>query len=335
MVGNTFDRLTERLNKKVDEKEKSLIESQKKISKSKNKTVANSKTIKQELLTLPSGKKVRAYLQYIDPSECIVWEGNNRLDETRNNGALEELKSAIEAHGQLVPAFVRPAPKQSKYKYEVIYGSRRFAACSSLGKKLLAQVGDVPDKDALIMMDAENNARQELSVYEKALSYKKWIAEGYFKDRADLALNLGVSVTWISRIQTILKLPKEILSAFPSKADIKSLWATELNKIARLGSKHEKILVNRAKSKPDSIKDPELIYKYLLGKEKKSKNKKIEGAGTTIDKFKVKDSNGKFICSLEVLKDNSVKAIFNNEIEISEIKEKLESLYTNNSSWEF
>tara|TARA_R110002110_G_scaffold209215_1_gene421594 strand:+ start:2678 stop:3688 length:1011 start_codon:yes stop_codon:yes gene_type:complete len=336
MVSNTFDRMAERLNKKVDAKEKALAEVEKVTPKAKIKTrTAKGAELQHEYLTLPSGKKVKTVLKYVNTDECKVWEGNNRLDETRNDDSLSELMTAIEAHGQIVPAFVRPAPEKSNYKYEVIYGSRRFAACSKLGEPLLTQVGIVSDKDALIMMDAENNARKELSVYEKALSYQKWISDGYFKNRADLASSLGVSVGWVSKTQAILKVPEEVLSAFVKKSDIKAVWAIKLNSLVNLGAKFEKELIGRALKKPKSIQDPESVYKYLVKREGEAEKKENKKGTVSKERCTLKDKDGKIICNLELSKDGTVKAIFNKKLEFKAVRETIERAYINNATWEF
>lgn len=329
MVSNTFDRMSERLNKKVEAKEKALAEVERLSPKTKIKTgIAKDTELHRECLTLPSGKKIKTFLTYVNTGECKVWEGNNRLDETRNDDSLNDLITAIEAHGQIVPTFVRPAPEKSNYKYEVIYGSRRFAACSKLGAKLLTQVGVVSDKDALIMMDAENNARKELSVYEKALSYQKWISDGYFKNRSDLASSLGVSVGWVSKTQAILKIPDDVLSAFIKKSDIRAVWAIKLNSLINLGAESERKLMDRALKKPKSIRDPESVYKYLV---KSENNKKIVNK----EKCILKDKDGKIICNLELSKDGTVKAIFNKKLEFNAVRETIERAYISNATWEF
>jgi ParB/RepB/Spo0J family partition protein len=336
MVSNTFDRMSERLNKKVKAKEKALAEVESLPPKGKVKTSIEKDTrLQRESLVLPSGKKIKTFLTYVNTSECEVWEGNNRLDETRNDDSLNDLIAAIEAQGQIVPAFVRPAPEKSNYKYEVIYGSRRFAACYKLSEKLLTQVGIVSDKDALIMMDAENNARKELSVYEKALSYQKWLSGGYFKNRSDLASSLGVSVGWVSKTQAILKIPDDVLSAFVKKTDIKVVWAIKLNSLINLGVESKNKLIDRALKKPKTIQDSDSVYKYLIkmegAAEKGENNKEI----VSEEKCTLKDSDGKVICNLELSKDGVVKAIFNKKLEFQAVRETIERAYIKSATWEF
>lgn len=343
MVDNTFDRLTKRIAQKAREKEsKRKVEPKVEPSAEEGRAVerppkaAKSSPI-SEPITMPSGQQLHLYEAYIDPNDCRIWEGNNRLDETRNDNSLDELKELIEAQGQLIPGFVRPIIGDADHKYEVIYGSRRFTACSELDKRFYCLVGEVTDKDALILMDAENNARKELSVYEKALSYRKWLKEKYFKNREDLASHLGISKTWVSRIQSILELPEEVLEAFNSKADIKISWAMELLRICKKSDKSKENLVEVALKKPAKYSEPEEVYHYLvkysaISAMNKPKAKKKENSAIPI-----KNKSGDVVCKLKQGTDGKVQAVFSKDLSLDDIKEKLEQLYTQaeEATWEF
>lgn len=345
MVENTFDRLAKRLNQKADIKEKSRLEktppsepikkeapkAEKRAPvKSVSKATTNSSPIK-----LPSGEEITIEQRYIDTSLCRIWEGNNRLDESRHDGSLEELKNLIEAQGQMVPGFVRPIKGDSNFEFEVIYGSRRFAACQQLGKPFLALVGNVADKDALIMMDAENNARKEMSVYEKAVSYQKWLKRGFFKDRTELSAHLGISPTWLSRIQAILKLPEEVLSAFQRKTDVSVWWAVELLKIVKASESSKRALIETALKKPNKIQAPEDVYAYLLAVKGDTKKAETKSKKQKTPKIKIQNQNGDFICDIEKAKDGKTKVVFSKSIALEDIKEKIEKLYSDGTAWEF
>lgn len=344
MVDNTFDRLTKRLNEKADQKERQrkeknlILEDDKPIEEVKvappKEVKTEKKVSKASLIKLPSGNEIEIYQAYINPKECRIWEGNNRLEETRQDSSLEELKSAIEASGQMVPGFVRPIIGDETHQYEVIYGSRRFAACSELNTPFLALVGEVTDKDALIMMDAENNARKELSVYEKATSYKQWLKQGYFKSRNDLAAHLGVSPGWISKIQSILNLPDEVLDAFASKADIKILWAMELSKIVKASEASKNRLIETAIKMPPRVQEPDEVYHYLK-KTVESKPVKAKPAKSKVQKIKVTSKSGSVICELEGSSSGKVKATFAKGVSLELLKDKLAELNLDDKTWEF
>jgi ParB/RepB/Spo0J family partition protein len=337
MVENTFDRLTKRLNEKAERKEFARQESEsfKKDSPISNTPDVNAKKdIYRSTITLPGGREISLYQTYIDPATCRVWDGNNRLEETRNDHSLEELKNTIEVQGQLVPGFVREI-KDDKYQYEVIYGSRRFTACTALGKKFLAQVGDLTDKEALVLMDAENNARKDLSVFEKAISYQKWLEKGMFKDRADLAAHLGITVGWLSKMQAILKLPNEVLEAFNSKTEIKIWWAMELLKIIKTGDSQKACLIEAALKKPVKTNDPEAVYKYLVGYSSLPKKKASSKKNVKSDTVKIKNNLGKTICDISLENNGKVKIIFTKGVAMEDIIKKIEKLYIEDKSWEF
>lgn len=351
MVDNTFDRLTKRLNEKAQKKEQerqkvanqhapvSIVTKEPRKVRSKQHGAmpkVNEDADADASITLPSKDVISIRQEYIDTSLCRVWEGNNRSDESRNDQSLEELKSAILAQGQMIPGFVRPVNDGSPFKYEVIYGSRRFTACLELEIPFLAQVGIVSDKDALIMMDAENNARKELSVYEKAISYHDWLKQGYFKDRADLARHLGVSVGWLSKIQSVLKLPEEVVSAFPNKTVIKVWWAVELLRLVKSSEEMKYQLIKSALNIPSKLKSAEAVYSYLLKcTNEKAFVKKETNKKASSEKFKIKNNEGKFICDLIKESNGQVKVMFSKDLQFDDIKSRLEGLYSNDATWEF
>lgn len=333
MVDNTFDMIQRRIRNKSSE-----IEFKKSI-----KTTISSKPTRIEKgedsldsFKLPCGKNLAITEMYVDPSKCKIWSGNNRLEENRTDLSLEELKQLIQAQGQLIPGFIRPLRDDPKYIYEVIYGSRRFAACKSLDKEFLAICGDIDNKNALLLMDAENNARKDLSVYEKALSYKQWLSEKVFKDRDDLANHLGVSGAWISRTQSILKLPEEVLNAFEKKSDITVWWATELLKIVKHSMDSKQRLIDAALKKPVKINEPMLICKYLLSSSEKlpikvgSKQKK-----NALKKEKITDKDGNLVCCISETGAGKVQVIFEKNHRPKDVKSLLEKSLSGNSSWEF
>ncbi|MFO1259313.1 MAG: ParB/RepB/Spo0J family partition protein [Gammaproteobacteria bacterium] len=333
MVENTFDRLTKRLNEKADQKE---LERQEKKNEQLNKQIPirnKNEGVLESTIQLPDGRKVHLHQIYIDPNVCRIWDGNNRIEETRLEN-IEELKNTIEAQGQLVPGFVRPI-KDEQYQYEVIYGSRRFTACAALGRKFLAQVGDVTDKEALILMDAENNARKDLSVYEKATSYRKWLDSGIFKDRLDLATHLGVTVGWVSKIQSILKLPSEVLDTFRSRTDITVWWAVELLKIVKLGEDHKNRLIEAALKKSPKITQADEVYKYLCNYCSAESKKKEPASKKNIPPIRIKKTDGKVLCEISQESNGKVKVVFTSGVGIEEVKKRLEHAYLDEKNWEF
>ncbi|SRR6266487_103293 len=101
----------------------------------------------------------------VEVSKLFVGESNVRRDA----GDITELTASIKEKGVLHPLVVRPVAK----KFEVIVGSRRFAAAKKLGlKKIPAIVRPLKDAEALIESLIENIQRGELELDEEAKAYE-------------------------------------------------------------------------------------------------------------------------------------------------------------------
>lgn len=343
MVSNPFEEMLKRVNQKADQKLQDQQEKlpalnntpPKKAEMKETQLIKVPETTNASTIKLPSGQEIQLYETYLPTEVCKIWTGNNRLEETRQDESLQELIEVIRAQGQLIPGFVRPVKEDPNHQYEVIYGSRRFAACQALSQPFYAIVGELSDKDALILMDAENNARKELSVYEKALSFKEWLKSGVFSSREDLATHLGVSAAWVSRVQSILKLPEEVLGAFNRKTDIKIRWVIELVKLLGSGTKAKDRLIEAALKKPAKLVDPKAVYQYLMAWTNAPKPK-AKSDSKNDSKIVIKNKNGKVVCELSKGNDGKTKVTFDKSLPFEDIKAKLESLYaTNEEAWEF
>ncbi|QUS59031.1 plasmid partitioning protein RepB [Pseudovibrio brasiliensis] len=84
------------------------------------------------------------------------------------DAAFDQLQSSIAESGQQVPILVRSHP-QKDGRYQIAYGHRRWMACKSLGKKVLAFVRELTDEQLLIAQGQENHERKNLSYLETVL----------------------------------------------------------------------------------------------------------------------------------------------------------------------
>lgn len=83
-------------------------------------------------------------------------------------GEIDELAADLKTQGQLQAAAVRKV----KGKYELVFGFRRYLAAKKLGwKELRVQIVDLDDAGVDWARLRENEARHNLSSYEKSLGY--------------------------------------------------------------------------------------------------------------------------------------------------------------------
>jgi len=149
----------------------------------------------------------------------------SKFNVRRSVGDISELAASIRVVGVLEPILVRPAGNQ----FEVIIGSRRFAASKKVGLNSVPSiVKQLTDDQALVESLSENVQRGDLSEEEIVLAYevlrkfdpKRWTQESFAK-------KIGKSQQWVSQLitayYTVVKLreagKKVEMKSYPTKQE--------------------------------------------------------------------------------------------------------------------
>ena len=164
----------------------------------------------------------------VNPFRCRMWTLHPRMDENVTEKSCQAQIESIEKHGQLVPALGRRLSPGSDHDIELIYGARRLFVARHLNRPLLVEVRDITDRDAIVAMDIENRLRQDISGYERGLSYARWLREGHFKSQDEIAHALQVSSAQVSRLLRLASLPLDIVGAFDTPVSICEEWGVNL-----------------------------------------------------------------------------------------------------------
>ena len=94
----------------------------------------------------------------------------NHPFQVRNDEDMEELISSIRERGVIEPLILR---KEDNGRYQIISGHRRKRACETLGiTEVPAEVRDVDEDEAAIMLVDANLHRSHILPSEKAFAYK-------------------------------------------------------------------------------------------------------------------------------------------------------------------
>jgi ParB family chromosome partitioning protein len=129
----------------------------------------------------------------------------SRAQSRKKFKRIEELAASIKESGQQQPIVV--SPKNSKGKYTIQKGERRWRACKLLGCKVAAIVNNRHEKplEALSGELAENIQREDLEPMELAEALARFVDEGNMSQR-QIGEMLGKPTTYVSVYLSLLKL---------------------------------------------------------------------------------------------------------------------------------
>lgn len=164
----------------------------------------------------------------VDPKECRPWQFHNRDMAWLTEHRCADLISSIKKHGQHQPALVRPLPQNEGVKYEIIYGVRRWFACSIIPEqKLLTYVAELDDKTCTILMHTENANSKDITEFERACSFAQQLHSKIFKNQIEMADALGLSQGNISKMVRASEIfaYEGIQDLFENKLDIPIKYA--------------------------------------------------------------------------------------------------------------
>ena len=171
----------------------------------------------------------------IPPAACRPWKLADRPEaETLHKAEL--LKSfRQDGVGQIQPVVVRAVkdPAAPDIAYEVICGRVRWMAALELGLPLKAVVRELDDREAYLVMSAENRERKNLSAYAKAKSYQQALALGVFDSAQALAEAEGISKSRLSQYLGFAELPEAVAARFAALAKIPYRLGYEINKACK------------------------------------------------------------------------------------------------------
>lgn len=213
-------------------------------------------------LQAAAGKRRQVVEYSVDPRRCRMWTYHNRLQDYIDESNCSELIESIRVNGQRQPALARELREDPQFDYELIYGARRRYACELLGIDLRIRVTRMDDKAALAEMDAENRPRKDISDYERALDYRRWLDKGLYNNQNELCGAIGVSKSWLSRVLRMAELPEQVVDAFPSPLDLKVEYGYELARAVEDQEVRKRVL-RRARELKGQQVDAAQVFRQL------------------------------------------------------------------------
>jgi ParB/RepB/Spo0J family partition protein len=188
------------------------------------------------------GRDALVLIKKINPFECQMWCFHDRHnDDDAEKSAHRRLLTSIRTQGQKHPVLGRRIEGHEPIKVELIYGARRLAVARELNIELLIEIREIDDRAGLVEMDIENRVRDDITSYERGLSYRRWLRSGLFSSQAEIAKEIGVSEAQVCRLLKYSELPAAVISAFSSPRDIREDWAGLLAKLCKDPRKRDAI----------------------------------------------------------------------------------------------
>lgn len=236
----------------------------------------------------------------LTPDTCKPWSFSDRLDLEMGN--IDELANSIQQAGQQEPILVRPIQyskpsNDTDPKYEIIFGNRRWRACKQIGRNVLAIVKNISDQEAALSQKEENENREDISDYSRAINYKRLIDSGVFPNENQLAMKLNIPRNRLNDLMSYNRIPKELLDAIPNVHNVSQRLAIKLASLVKNSSILE-ILIHLAPQigigKITSTNIDRIIKQYKPGNSTLSEKKStpvIGKGGAEIFTIR-EDSNG-------------------------------------------
>ena len=163
-----------------------------------------------------------------------------------NDNSIKELANSIREQGLLMPILVKKdKSSNSKKKFIIIAGERRWRACKSLKMKTINAIviKNTTEKSDALAAIIENVQREDLSVLEEAIAYEKLI-KNYDMKHEDIAKSTGKSRSYITNLLRLLSLNQDVKKLLNEKKISFGHARALLNAPDQLGLAHKVIRDN-------------------------------------------------------------------------------------------
>lgn len=258
----------------------------------------------------------------INTKDCFPWAYANRSKEEL--GDLQALSESLKHEGQQEPILVRLS-KNKNYKYDVIFGRRRYEAAIIANIPLIAICKTLTDQEAALAQKAENTNRESVSGYSEAIHYKILLDNHCFKSEAELSRKLNIPKATLSNLLSFTKIPKSITEKIPNIHNISIRMAVAIVTFINKSDQYVLIIEKIAEQIGEKITSAKQL-KIAIEQTTKFKNKD----DTNKEKEIFADSRGNKLMTVETSKNSSsiklTKSLLS-KVDINLIKDVIMKLY--------
>ncbi len=197
-----------------------------------------------------------------DPFRCRIWTLNERIEDDVTEASCRAEIDSFARDGQIIPVIGRMLVGDPDFDIEVICGTRRLFVARQLKVALQVEIRELTDRQAAVAVEAENTLRKQASAYERGLWLAKLLRRNLFGSQEEMARELAITPTQVSRLLKFAELPAVILGAFATPHDILESWAVELHKA--WSDDRRRMLAERARAVQQRMPRPPAVSVYEL-----------------------------------------------------------------------
>lgn len=170
----------------------------------------------------PTVKSKEKLVHFADPKRCKVCSFHDRAAVWFSEENCADLISSWKAIGQQKPAIGRRIKDDPDFDFELFEGARRRWTAEHLNDTLEIEIKNVTDQEAAALMESENADRQDISQFEKALSYQRLIDQKIFESSREVGRALNIPKSTMAIYITAARLNNEpsIMRLFPDLREI-------------------------------------------------------------------------------------------------------------------
>ena len=197
-----------------------------------------------------------------DPFRCRVWDLNDRIEEYVTEESCRAEIASVERAGQLVPVVGRRLQGDPDFDIEIICGARRLFVARHLKIPVRVNIMDLTDRQAAAAVETENSLRKQTSPYERGMRLAKLLRQGIYRSRDEMARDLGITPSQVTRLLKFSELPAIVVGAFPCPNDILESWGVELHKA--WNDERRRLLTDRCRSLERTGPRPPAVAVYEI-----------------------------------------------------------------------
>jgi ParB family chromosome partitioning protein len=195
-----------------------------------------------------------------DPFRCRVWNLNDRIEEYVTEETCRTEIASVERDGQLVPVVGRVLKDDPDFDIEIICGARRLFVARHLRIPIRIELKALTDRQAAATVETENSLRKQTSPYERGMWLAKLLRQGIYRSRDEMAKDLHITPTQVTRLLKFAELPAVVIGAFASPHEILESWAVELHKSWK--DERRRLLTERSRSLGATMPRPTAVSVY-------------------------------------------------------------------------